>query len=75
MSDPRKENTGTKTGRKHQGQKTPVLFYGGLKSKHEIYFQMASVFKEATRGRHSLPDEWMGRIMALQETNTSGKFF
>jgi hypothetical protein len=75
MSEPRKYNTGIKAGRKRPGQKPQVMFYGGLKSKNELYFQMASVFREATRGREDLSGEWMGRIMASQESNTSGKFF
>lgn len=73
MSD--SKQTGKKTDRKDRGQKTQVMFYGGLKSNNELYFQMASVFREATRGRQSLSGEWMGRIVASQAANTSGKFF
>ena len=73
MSEPKKG--GKKTDRRARGQKPQVMFYGGLKSNNELYFQMASVFKEATRGKKSLSGEWMDRIMASQATNTSGKFF
>ncbi len=64
-----------KTDRKKQRQTTQVMFYGGLKSKNELYFQMASVFKEASKGKQSLSGEWIGRIMASQKTNTSGIIF
>lgn len=56
------------------GRKTHSPFYGGLKSKHELYFQMASLFKEATRGRHKDQEAVISRIMASQLSNTSGKF-
>jgi len=75
MSESKIGKRGTKTGRKKEGQTPPVTFYGGLKSKNELYFQLASVFREASRGNEPLSGEWMGRIMASQETNTSGKFF
>ena len=74
MSESKIGKTEDRTGRKKQRQTTPVMFYGGLKSKNEVYFQMASVFREASRGKESLSGEWMGRIMASQETNTSGIF-
>jgi len=75
MSEPKVKKTQAKTSGKKNRQTHPVTFYGGLKSSNEFYFQLASVFKAASRGNDSLSGEWMGRIMASQKTNTSGKFF
>ena len=75
MSEPKKSGIEKKTNRKDRGQKPQVMFYGGLKSNNELYFQMASLFREATKGDQSLSGEWMGRIMASQATKSSGKFF
>ena len=60
-------------GKKETALTTP--FYGALKSKHEIYFQMASLFKEVTRDEEELSGQWMDRILASQHANIPGKIF
>ncbi len=50
-------------------------FYGAIKSKHEIYFQMASLFKEVTKDEKELSGQWMDRILASQSVNIPGKNF
>ena len=50
-------------------------FYGALKSNNEIYFQMASLFKEVTKDEKELSGQWMDRILASQHANIPGKIF
>ena len=57
-----------------------VNFYGALKSKNEIYFQMASLFKEVTQAENDqdekkLKTEWMEQILKANTSDTHGKFF
>ena len=52
-----------------------VNFYGALKSKNEIYFQMASLFKEVTQDEKKLEHEWMERILTTNPSDISGKIF
>jgi|GEM_PF-7086005 len=40
-----------------------IQFYGAVKSRNEVYFQMASLFKEVTRGEPDLSGKWMDRII------------
>ena len=59
-------------------KKTPEIyghFYGALKSKNEIYYQMASLFKEVTRDEGKIESQWMDRILTSDFSNISGKFF
>ena len=60
---------------KDADQTSPSPFYGGLKSKNELYYQLASLFKEATQGRRTDQEEVISRIMMSQLSNTSGKFY
>ena len=61
-------------------QVVSVNFYGALKSKNEIYFQMASLFKEVTQAEKGqdekkLKTEWMEQILMSTFSDTHGKFF
>ncbi|MFO7912151.1 MAG: hypothetical protein R6V15_08325 [Desulfotignum sp.] len=38
-------------------------FYGARKSRNEIYFQIASVFREVSQDDTRLAKEWMHRII------------
>ncbi len=38
-------------------------FYGARKSRNEIYFQIASVFREVSQDETRLAKEWMHRIL------------
>jgi hypothetical protein len=50
-------------------------FYGALKSKNEIYFQMASLFKEVTRDEKKMKTQWMEHILSSNPSDKYGKFF
>ncbi len=67
-------------GLENNPQVLSVNFYGALKSKNEIYFQMASLFKEVTQAEKSqdekkLKTEWMEQILMSASSDTHGKFF
>lgn len=47
-------------------------FYGALKSKNEIYFQMASLFKEVTRDEKKLKNQWMAQILLANSSDNHG---
>ncbi len=44
-------------------KQTGIPFYGAVKSHNEVYFQMASLFKEITKGEADLSSEWMDRFL------------
>jgi hypothetical protein len=75
MTDTKKNKAKRENRQKLDGKSSHTSFYGGLKSKNELYFQMASLFKEATKGNQPLKGQWIDRIMVSQRSNTSGKFF
>jgi hypothetical protein len=55
-------------------------FYGALKSKNELYFQMASLFKEVTRAEKNqdekqLKTQWLEQILKSSSSDIHGKFF
>ncbi|MCP4718421.1 MAG: hypothetical protein GY860_03100 [Desulfobacteraceae bacterium] len=50
-------------------------FYGALKSKNEIYFQMASIFKEVTHDEKKLENKWMEQILTSNHPDSSGKYY
>jgi len=51
-----------------------INFYGALKSKNEIYFQMASLFKEVTRDEKKLKNQWMEEILLANPSNSNGNY-
>jgi len=67
-------------GLEKNSQVVSVNFYGALKSKNEIYFQMASLFKEVTQAEKDqdeikLKTEWMEQILISTSSDIHGKFF
>ena len=57
-----------------------VKFYGALKSKNEIYYQMASLFKEVTQAEKNqdeknLKTQWMEQILLSTSSDIHGKSF
>ncbi|HKK99474.1 MAG TPA: hypothetical protein VJ943_04430 [Desulfotignum sp.] len=42
---------------------TAACFYGAQKSSNELYFQIASVFREASQNDTRLAGAWMHRIL------------
>lgn len=61
--------------RKGRHNKGTVPFYGARKSRNEVYFQMASLFKEVTRGQDHLSSQWLDRIIVSSRTNNPGNLF
>jgi hypothetical protein len=61
--------------RKKGIKRTCTPFYGAVKSKNEIYFQMASLFKEVTKGEIDLSGKWMDHILKSRTENIPGKNF
>ncbi|MCG8635045.1 MAG: hypothetical protein MI863_14520 [Desulfobacterales bacterium] len=61
--------------RKKTYKRGVVPFYGALKSKNEVYFQMASLFKEVTKGDERLSGQWIDRMLASRQPNSPGKIF
>ncbi|WDP85835.1 MAG: hypothetical protein HUN05_12410 [Desulfobacter sp.] len=54
-------------------EKANTAFYGAVKSKNEVYFQMASMFKEVTKDKKKSSVKWMDQI--LKSSNIPGKIF
>jgi hypothetical protein len=50
-------------------------FNGAVKSKNEIYFQIASVFKVVTRDETRLTREWTHRILTSCLPENTGKLY
>jgi len=63
--------------KKNQNQGRSGNFYGALKSKNEIYYQMASLFKEVTKNKNEkqFATQWMDQIIRSNSSNIPGKFF
>ena len=61
--------------RKGRCKTRTLQFYGARKSGNEVYFQMASLFKEVTRGQDHLSSEWMDRILASSRANNPGNLY
>lgn len=53
--------------------KTGVPFYVAVKSNNEVYYQMASLFQEVTRGKEALSEKWMNRILKSRGVIIPGK--
>lgn len=72
-----------KSVRKELEKDTHVLsvnFYGALKSKNEIYFQMASLFEAVTQAdkkqdEKKLKTQWMKQILMANSSDIHGKSF
>lgn len=66
MSETKERNTRTPAGGK---------FYGALKSGNELYFQMASVFRAASRGESGRAAGLMHRILVANHPERAGNLF
>ena len=69
-----------RTGLEKDTHVLSVNFYGALKSKNEIYFQMASLFKEVTQAdknqdEKKLKNQWMKQILIANSSDIHGKSF
>ena len=72
-SNTRRKGHRSKMSRKSHG--LTANFYGALKSKHEIYFQMASLFQEVTKDEKKLAAKMMELILRSKPSDNSGKFY
>ena len=50
------------------------ISYYALKSKNEVYFQMASIFKLVTRNEPCQESRWLERVLVSRYSETPGKF-
>ncbi len=57
-----KEKITPQQNKKKQEQHA-ACFYGAQKSRNEIYFQIASVFREVSQDETWLAEAWMHRIL------------
>ena len=48
-------------------------FYGAIKSENEFYFQIASLFREATKGRRQLSGEMLEQMLKAKAADHSVK--
>ena len=71
----RKNKKKSDNGMEKNARVVPANFYGALKSKNEIYFQMASLFKEVTHDEKKLENKWMEQILISNHPDSSGKYF
>lgn len=76
MADKKKRKTKSNPdeGLKRKGHVLSANFYGALKSKNEVYFQMASLFKEVTRDEKRLEHKWIDRILTDISSDSAGNF-
>ena len=68
-----KSNLKRGTAPKTKTQAASNYSYGAVKSKNEIYFQMASVFRAVSRNEKKLAGEWMARILTSSKSDIAGK--
>lgn len=46
-----------------RSEKKRAPFYGAIKSENEFYFQIASLFREATKGRRQLSGQMLEQML------------
>lgn len=52
-------------------KKKRAPFYGAIKSENEFYFQIASLFREATKGRRQLSGQMLEQMLKAKEAHCS----
>ncbi len=75
MAESKNREKKSDTGTEKNARVLSANFYGALKSKNEIYFQMASLFKEVTQDEKKLENKWMEQILTANSPDSSGKYF
>jgi len=58
---------------KRRSEKKRAPFYGAIKSENELYFQMASLYREATKGRRQLSGQMFEQMLKAKEADRSVK--
>jgi len=56
-----------------RSEKKRAPFYGAIKSENEIYFQIASLFREATKGRRQLSGQMLEQMLKAKQADSFGK--
>lgn len=60
-----------KTESRSEKKRTP--FYGAIKSENEFYFQIASLYREATKGRRQLSGQMLEQMLKAKAADCSVK--
>ena len=50
-----------------RSEKKRAPFYGAIKSENELYFQIASLFREATKGRRQLSAQMVEQMLKAKD--------
>jgi hypothetical protein len=58
---------------KRRSEKKRAPFYGAIKSENELYFQIASLYREATKGRRQLSGQMFEQMLKAKEADRSVK--
>lgn len=56
-----------------RSEKKQASFYGAIKSENEIYFQIASLFREATKGRRHLSEQMVAQMLKAKAADYAVK--
>ncbi|NWH06132.1 hypothetical protein [Desulfobacter latus] len=56
-----------------RSEKKRAPFYGAIKSENELYFQIASLYREATKGRRQLSEQMLEQMLKAKEAGRSVK--
>lgn len=58
---------------KSRSEKKQAPFYGAIKSENEFYFQIASLFREATKGRRQLSGQMLEQMLKAKPEDRSAQ--
>ena len=56
-----------KTGKKNLKKPQAIKPYFAVRSKNEIYYQMASIFKAATKNEEELTQRMLGTLLSMKK--------
>ena len=55
----------------NRSEKKRTSFYGAIKSENEFYFQIASLYREATKGRRQLSGQKLEQMLKAKAADCS----
>ncbi len=56
-----------------RSKKNGASFYGAIKSENELYFQIASLFREATKGSRHLSEQMVEQMIKAKSVDCAMK--
>lgn len=56
-----------------RSEKKRAPFYGAIKSENEFYFQIASLYRESTKGRRQLSGQMLEQMLKAKAADRSEK--